>query len=146
MSDTGYNDEQDQAYAFDEDNVDGDDVVSNEMKTFEELPELLDLTRADGDGEDDDFDPDEVLASDGVLAEADSNYLGDEPEATDGDGEGSDPAAHGTNDEVELTFVGSPENVRGAQSSAAHFESRGELSDDDVESLGYGSGEDEEVP
>jgi len=36
-----------------------------------------------------------------------------------------------------LVFVGDVENLRGAQGSAAQFEPRAPLSDDDVEALGY---------
>ncbi|EHN71829.1 hypothetical protein SMCF_8760, partial [Streptomyces coelicoflavus ZG0656] len=39
-------------------------------------------------------------------------------------------------DEIELVYSGLMENDRGAQASAAHWESR-RLDDDDLEQLGY---------
>lgn len=56
----------DLAEAFDEDNqnLDGE----GEMKTFEELPEVIDVTTAEGDADDDDaligedLDDDEIIA------------------------------------------------------------------------------------
>ena len=42
-------DPQDSAEAFDEDNL--DDTETYKFRTFEENPDLLDLTRADGDAD-----------------------------------------------------------------------------------------------
>ena len=64
-------DEQDQSEVFDEDNqnLDGDGRVrTGEMRTFEELPQVIDLTSAEGDDDDDDaligedLDDDEIIA------------------------------------------------------------------------------------
>jgi len=60
--DTGY-DEQDGAEALDEDVVGKD----GELRTFEELPNVLDVTTAEGDADDDDaligedLDDDEII-------------------------------------------------------------------------------------
>lgn len=138
----GY-DEQDQSEVFDEDNLDEADAgaPSNEFKVFEELPDVLDVTHADGDEDEelfseDEDDPedeeDEVIRTDGY----DDNDL-DEP--TDLDAlQGVDDQE---SDEAPLVYVGDVDNLRGAQSSAAHFETRGQLADDDVEALGYADDE-----
>ena len=139
----GY-DEQDQSEVFDEDNLDPADAgaPTNEFRTFEEIPDVLDVTHADGD-EDDDLDlaadadefseeEDEVVRTDGY----DDNDL-DEPTDLD-DLQGVDDQA---GDEAPLAYVGDVENLKGPQGSAAHFEPRRELSDDDVEALGYGDEE-----
>ena len=61
--DNGY-DEQDGAEALDEDVVGKD----GELRTFEELPDVLDVTQAEGDADDDDaligedLDDDEIIA------------------------------------------------------------------------------------
>jgi hypothetical protein len=64
-------DDQDQSEVFDEDNqnLDGDGRVrTGEMRTFEELPNVIDLTTAEGDSDDDDaligedLDDDETIA------------------------------------------------------------------------------------
>lgn len=146
MPDTDYEpDEQDQAEAFDEDTLDGDDRAYNalEPRTFEELPDLLDVTRAAGDADaddpDPDFDPDqadldEELSLEGVEPEADALYGADAPRLTEIDQESNGLRA---DDEVELVYSGLMEEVQGAQSSAAHWESR-RLADDDLADLGYG--------
>jgi hypothetical protein len=63
-------DDQDQSEVFDEDNqnLDGDGRVrTGEMRTFEELPNVIDLTTAEGDSDDDDaligedLDDDEII-------------------------------------------------------------------------------------
>ena len=72
---------------------------------------------------------DEVVRTDGY----DDNDL-DEPTDLD-DLQGVDDQA---GDEATLVYVGDVENLKGPQGSAAHFEPRRELSDDDVEALGYG--------
>ena len=48
-------DGQDQSEVFDEDNQNLDDggAPENEMRTFEELPEVIDVTSAEGDADDD---------------------------------------------------------------------------------------------
>jgi hypothetical protein len=83
MSDSDLPDEQDQAEAFDEDNfnLDGSGDASGEFKTFEELPDVFDVTRA--------------------LTSSNSGR------------------------------------------AARHLESRGELSNEDLEELGYRDGEGE---
>jgi hypothetical protein len=75
-------DDQDQSEVFDEDNqnLDGDGRVrSGEMRTFEELPNVIDLTSAEGDNDDDDALIGEELDDDEIIAlERDKNDAEDE--------------------------------------------------------------------
>lgn len=130
----------DQSDAFDEDNADASETggVTNEFKTFEEMPEVLDVTSADGDADEDEFDEDDLdldeeLGADGVEPEADAQYGADGARINELD-LGADAPGDG---EVELVYAGLMEDVRGAQASAAHWEAK-TLSDDDIEDLGYG--------
>ncbi len=141
----GY-DEQDQSEVFDEDNLDEADAgaPSNEFKVFEEIPDVLDVTQALGDGD----DPEALDEVDFDLGAVDDEDIEEEDEIirTDGydDNDLDEPvdldALQGVDDqetdEAPLVYVGDVDNLKGAQSSAAHFETRGELSDDDVEALG----------
>lgn len=133
-------DDQDQSETFDEDNVDVSETggVTNEFKTFEEMPDVLDVTSADGDADDEDFDEDDQsiddeLGADGVEPEADGQYGADGARINERD-LGADPPGDG---EVELVYSGLLQDVKGAQASAAHWEAR-TLSDDDIADLGYG--------
>jgi hypothetical protein len=89
-------DDQDQSEVFDEDNQNADETggPGNEMRTFEELPDVLDLTSAVGDADDDaaliaeDLDDEEIIAleSDAELADFEDDELaGRMPEALDND-------------------------------------------------------------
>jgi hypothetical protein len=94
-------DEQDQSEVFDEDNqsLDGTGDASNDMKTLEELPDVLDVTRAAGDEDDDEaliaeeLDDDEIIE---LEADSDSADIEDDglrgrmPEAFDDDSDGED--------------------------------------------------------
>jgi len=142
-------DDQDFSEVFDEDNFDDADpgAPTNEFKTFEELPDVLDVTQADGDGDEDAFDEDDIegddsLSASGVEPEADALYGADGVRLTEIDSGGGDIATH---DEVELVYAGLMEDVKGAQASAAHWEAK-RLSDDDIADLGYGPDGDEDHP
>ncbi|HEY0600508.1 hypothetical protein [Brevundimonas sp.] len=146
-----YSDDQEQSEVFDEDNFDEADAgaPTNEFKTFEELPDVLDVTSADGDGDEEDLDDidieDEVtdsLSASGIEPEADELYGVDGTRLTEIDSGGGDLQTH---DEVELVYAGLMEDVRGAQASAAHWEAK-RLSDDDIADLGYGPDGDEDHP
>lgn len=139
-------DDQDQSETFDEDNVDASESggLTNEYKTFEEMPDVLDVTSAEGDADEEAFDEDDQdiddnLSLDGVEPEADGQFGADAARVSDQD-LGGDAAGEG---EVELVYSGLMEEVRGAQSSAAHWESK-RLADDDIEDLGYGPEGDEQ--
>ncbi|HYD27872.1 hypothetical protein [Brevundimonas sp.] len=146
-----YSDDQEQSEVFDEDNFDEADAgaPTNEFKTFEDLPEVLDVTSADGDGDEEDLDDtdieadvDEGLSASGVEPEADELYGVDGARLTEIDAGGGDLQTH---DEVELVYTGLMREVRGAQASAAHWEAK-RLSDDDIADLGYGPDGDEDHP
>lgn len=136
-------DDQDQSEVFDEDNSDASETggVTSEFRTFEELPEVLDVTSADGDADDfdeDDQEIDDALGAEGVEPDADGQYGADGARLTELD-LGADAPGEG---EVELVYSGLLEDARGAQASAAHWEAK-RLSDDDIEDLGYGPEGDE---
>lgn len=128
-------DPQDQAEAFDEDNFDpaGAEAPSNDFRTFEELPDVPDLTQAEGDGLEDPAALDDVLSAEGVEPQADVRWGEESPRVTALEGPGQYPDRP---DEIELVYAGDMTNVRGAQASAAHWEAR-RLDDDDLEALGY---------
>ena len=117
-------DEQDQSEAFDEDNLDATEggAPSNEFQTLEDIPEVFDVTSAVGDAGEDEEDEEFGQA-----------HLAGEPGA---DGVVEPEEDERANDEVELVYTGLMRNVKGAQASAAHWESR-RLADDDIEELGY---------
>lgn len=153
-------DGQDVAETFDEDNTNIDSRRrggAQDAEQFEDLPDVLDVTRKVGDADDDeaeigeDMDDDEIVAAsqdggeddeedddlatrfgDAGKAEdpSDENDLGpDDPDLTD-DIDKHDP------DEVELTYAGDLMDVAGAESSAADMESDS-LSDEDLRELDY---------
>ena len=141
----GYSDDQAQSEVYDETHI--DDEGDGDMLPDEADP-VLDVTRMAGDADEDEFDEDEevdldeVQGSAGIEAEADA-LLGVEGERLteiDGDSAGQRGA-----DEIELVYTGLMRNVRGAQSSAAHWEAK-RLSDDDIADLGYGPDSDEDHP
>jgi hypothetical protein len=141
----GYSDDQAQSEVYDETHI--DDEGDGDILPDEADP-VLDVTRMAGDADEDEFDEDEevdldeVQGSAGIEAEADA-LLGVEGERLteiDGDSAGQRGA-----DEIELVYTGLMRNVRGAQSSAAHWEAK-RLSDDDIADLGYGPDSDEDHP
>lgn len=133
-------DEQDQSEVFDEDNLDED----GEFKTFEETPDLLDVTRREGDG-DEDEERDDAEEEGGVLdyeQESDRDKPDrdayDEIDVDDApDRDRDDGVEARSTREVELEYFPDIDGRRGAQSSARHFESRGVLGDDALRDLGY---------
>jgi hypothetical protein len=136
MPDNDYDDDQEQSEVFDEthldDEGDGDFLL-------DEADPVLDVTQADGDADEEEFDEDDIeiddqLALDGIEREADAllGVDGERVNQSDADSNGLESP-----DEIELVYSGLMENERGAQASAAHWEAR-RLSDDDIEDLGYG--------
>ena len=139
MPEIEFDDDQEQSETFDETHLDdeGDGEVA-----IEEV-DVLDVTQAAGDADDeevDDDDLDEVLGAEGIEPEADELDGMDSPRLSKIDGESDGQTG---SDEVELVYTGLMRNVKGAQASAAHWEAK-RLSDDDIEGLGYGP-EDEET-
>ncbi|RZJ40950.1 MAG: hypothetical protein EON86_11420 [Brevundimonas sp.] len=138
-------DDQEQSEVFDEthldDEGDGDFLL-------DEADPVLDVTQADGDADEEEFDEDDLdsveesLGSSGIEAEADALLGVDGERLTEIDGESGGQRGA---DEVELVYSGLMENTRGAQASAAHWEAK-RLSDDDIADLGYGPDGDEDKP
>lgn len=137
--DDGY-DEQDGAEVFDETNLDDHEQL-NEMRTFEELPDLLDVTRADGDRDDDEalaLDSDEFdedAFDDGDLEEDDElDYraaAGDDRDDDEFDEDQVDP------DSIDgLEEVGDADQVSGGEDDFTNFQAKG-LSDEDLLRMGY---------
>lgn len=140
-----YADDQEQSETFDETHIDdeGDGDI-----LLDEADPVLDVTQADGDADEEEFDEDaiddidEQLGASGIEAEADALLGVDGERLTEIDGES---ASAGGPDEVELVYSGLMRNARGAQASAAHWEAK-RLSDDDISDLGYGPDGDEDHP
>jgi hypothetical protein len=145
-------DDQDQSELFDEDNVDEQGGSVSEFKTFEEIPDVLDVTQKIGDSRDleaaDAADFTEGLVDDEDLEEEDEfiddDVYDEHDEADVEDRDEQDGVDELEPDEVELAYAPDLTDRRGAQASAAHFESRAELADDDVEELGYAADLEEE--
>lgn len=142
-----YSDDQEQSEVFDETHI--DDEGDGEVMLDEADP-VLDVTQADGDADEEEFnedteeddDLDEDLGASGIEAEADALLGVDGERLTEIDGEST--GGRGP-DEVELVYSGLMRNSRGAQASAAHWEAK-RLSDDDIAGLGYGPDNDEDHP
>ncbi len=153
-------DDQDQSELFDEENLDASETggPGPEYKTFEENPDVRDFTQVQGDDRD---DPEMDEADFQLDAVEDEDLEDGDPEPGDGD-EAPDTDSYDETDleaqpdldlldgvetlpreDAPLTFIPDVAEHAHAQASAAHFESRGELDDDDVEDLGYGKPDDE---
>jgi len=140
-----YSDDQEQSETFDETHIDdeGDGDI-----LLDEADPVLDVTQADGDADEEEFDEeavedlDEELGASGIEAEADALLGVDGERLTEIDGETSGVSGP---DEIELVYSGLMRNSRGAQASAAHWEAK-RLSDDDISDLGYGPDGDEDHP
>ena len=141
-------DSQDGAEAFDEDNLDPD-ALRGEMRTFEELDDVEDLTQADGDRDDDEavaLDADEFDEDAFGDADAEEDHELDLHAATDEreddlDGQGpedgfdEDRVASGS---IEgLDSVADADSVEGGEDDVSSFQSK-RLSDADLVALGYG--------
>ena len=161
-SDLPDHDEQDQAEVFDEDvMLDSGQGPTPDMMTFEELPDVYDVTQALGDADidevhgaqdADELDDEELEALGDDLAYDDdaeddtlADDLEDEPEDTavydddeDEDLDTADGITAVRADEAELEYVENlDDTTSNAGRAARHLESRGELSDADLEELGY---------
>lgn len=158
-------DEQDQSEMFDEDIL-GDEGIgpSNDMRVFEELPDVYDVTSRQGDAdvdddlsasdadeiEDDELDDIDLDDDDGEDDDTLDDDLEDEPEDNEvvvddeDDLDVVDDLNSAADDEVEIAAAGDVDDA-GGQGQASDYESEGELSDEDVEELGYRDEEEEEV-
>ena len=142
-------DAQDNAEAFDEDATSGD----GELRTFEELPEVEDLTQADGDRDEDEalaldadeFDPESIGDAD-LEEDHELDYrAADEEHEDDLDGLGPespnfDAAAPSPGDIDGLgDELRDASEAEGGEDDFTDFEAKG-LNDEDLEDLGYGDG------
>lgn len=138
-------DAQDVAEVFDEDNLDSDSMRlarDDEELNFDDMPDVLDVTSAKGDEDDDegiigdDLDDDEIVelstqeADESEDEEDEDAYRASENLDIDDD---EDLEA---TDEVGLSYGGDMDTVPGAHSAAQRYESR-TLSDEDLSELGY---------
>ncbi|HEY3696338.1 hypothetical protein [Phenylobacterium sp.] len=145
--DGGFED-QDRAETFDETNYDDDDAGEvAELRTFEELPDVMDVTQALGDSDDDeglaldageydpdDLDPDLLEDDDDRIAPdmlaADETDLTDEQQAFDDDILDGDDNIDG------LDEVADADLVSGGEDDFTNFQSKG-VSDPDLKRMGY---------
>ena len=141
-------DPQDSAEAFDESNLDLAEE-RNEMRTFEELPDLLDMTQAEGDRDDDEalaLDADEfdenALDDNDTEEDHELDYRAATAEREDDlDGQGPDGGAY-DEDRVAaggiegLDQVGDAETVEGGEDDVTDFQAT-DLSDADLQAMGY---------
>ena len=135
-------DGQDQSEVFDEDNQNLDDAGApgNEMRTFEELPDVIDVTSAVGDADDEaaliaeELDDDDIirLESDAELADFEDDELAARmPEELDADRiDGLDAADAYLSEEAGLDIRDEVDEVEADEASELSM-SRGE--DDEVE-------------
>jgi hypothetical protein len=136
---------QDSAETLDETNYDED---GGELRTFEDLPDVLDVTQAEGDRDDDEalsldadeFDED-AFGDEDTEEDDELNYrAASEEEEDDLDGQGPD----GDYDEDRLSArdvegldqVGDAETVEGGEDDVTDFQAT-EVSDGDLQSMGY---------
>jgi hypothetical protein len=154
-------DPQDQAETFDEANVTGGEgdvslggdspvTPGEDMRTFEELPDVEDLTQADGDRDDDEaialdadeFDPDAMTDND--LEEDDEldYHAATEEREDDIDGQGPEDGFNedhlDARSEIEglATDVEDADQVEGGEDDFTDFQSKN-LDDADLQRLGY---------
>jgi hypothetical protein len=134
-------DAQDVAEVFDEDNTNIESRRQNgreDAEQFEDLPDVYDSTRADGDAADEDEDEEPSEDDDEYDEDQDADPRDretreddDTPDDANIDGlEKADP------DEVELEYAGDLTDVADPGSSTADMESD-TLSDDDLRELHY---------
>ncbi len=153
-------DAQDTAEVFDEDNLssDGARIAGRDGLTFEEMPDVYDVTRAIGDDDDDeavigeDLDDSEIVSmsldndQDDADPEDDDLRLRDQDAYADEDADPTDLAddnrderdkvGYRAADEVGLHDAGDLNDTQGARSGAQRYESA-RVSDEDLAKLGY---------
>ena len=140
-------DPQDSGEAFDEDNLDLAEE-RNEMRTFEELPDLLDVTQAQGDRDEDEalaldadeFDEDAMDDND-TEEDRELDYRAATAERED-DLDGQGPEDDFNEDRVAkggiegLDQLGDAESVEGGEDDVTDFQAT-DLSDADLQAMGY---------
>jgi hypothetical protein len=154
-------DPQDQAETFDESNVvggEGDSALgfdspvspASEMRTFEELPDVEDVTQAEGDRDDDEavaldadeFDEDAFTDADFEDDDELSYSASTEEHEDDLDGLGPEDGFNEDRIDARSDISGLAEDVEdadlvsGGEDDFTNFQSKG-LDDDDLKRLGY---------
>jgi hypothetical protein len=140
-------DPQDSAESLDETNYDLSEGTG-EMRTFEELPDVLDVTQADGDRDDDEglaldadeFDEDSVDDND-TEEDHELDYRAATAEREDDlDGQGPDDGYNedrlSARDVEGLDQVGDAGSVEGGEDDVTDFQAT-KLSDNDLQTMGY---------
>lgn len=150
MSESPDFDGQDNAEAFDETVLDEREQVG-EMRTFEETPDLLDVTSADGDRDEDEalaldadaFDPDAV-GDDDLEDDNELGYHAATAERED-DIDGLGPEDSFDEDRLSARDIDGLDQVRdageaeGGEDDVTDFQSRN-VSDGDLREMGYAEG------
>ena len=148
MSETPDFDDQDGAEALDETMLDDDRALGGEARTFEELPDVLDLTQADGDRDEDEavaldaseFDPEAVDDAD-TEEDDELDYravTGEREDDLDGQGpeDGFDEDRLSAGDVEGLDQVADADLAQGGEDDVTDFQST-RVSDADLDALGY---------
>jgi hypothetical protein len=158
-------DPQDEAETFDESNVvggEGDSALgfespvspASEMRTFEELPDVEDLTQAEGDRDDDEaialdadeFDEDAMIDND-LEEDNELDYRAATEERED-DLDGLGPEDGFNEDQLDARSgiegldeqVEDADQVSGGEDDVSNFQSKS-VSDDDLQRMGYSDAE-----
>lgn len=141
--------DQDRAETLDETNYTEE---AGEFRTFEELPDVFDVTSRVGDDDDDEalaldadefdedsIDPDQLEDDDETLEflSVDENDLTDEDQVFDEDVIDEDDTIDG------LDQVGDAEQVTGGADPFTRFQSKG-VNDEDLQRMGYARREDQD--
>jgi hypothetical protein len=131
-------DEQDQAETFDEDNFDASDpgFDTSEMRTFEEIPDVYDVTTRQGDADDDEALIGEELDDEDIIEiELDAEDGDGEPDYEDIDEVQGELELAG---EVELIDAGDLDEASVRTLKENRYLESPRLDDKDIEDLGYG--------
>jgi hypothetical protein len=154
-------DPQDQAETFDEATISGDDspfAAGEDMRTFEEMPDVYDVTSRFGDRDRDEglaFDADEfsddAFDDDDLEDDNELDYAAvDEEHEDDLDGLGLEAGAIDnvegfSSREIEgLDETGDAAQVTGGEDDFTNFQAKG-LADDDLKRMGYSEERDGEM-
>lgn len=151
-------DSQDQAETLDDTNLD-DAEENTELRTFEELPDLLDLTTADGDRDDDEalaldadeFD-EEAFGDEDLEEDNELDYRAraeDDDDIYDGDDRGDlvDTLNVATIESEEIegqNLLGDADEVSGGEDDFTNFQSK-TVRDEDLARMGYLEGGTDDV-
>lgn len=123
-------DGQDQSEVFDEDNQELDG--NGEVRTFQDLPDVMDVTQALGDADDEDaliaeeLDDDEIIALEADIEDVDLEPVYEE-----------DDEILDASNEAELEFMGDMDEAPDIDYRDASAMESDRVDDDDLDELGY---------